>query len=245
LTRAAFVPLLLLSIAAAPPPVGGPLPFLPSVARVRVEAARDRVLVVQEVLLPRGEWRSGDLDLYVAFGAPGAPLAFDAHLLAVADGALEPSPDEAGESIAFERAPRRPPSAHLLLGPSQMSGCVLHVKEPAFRRATAPGRMAALRLRALHGSPAQDPELGREVVVRLGVAGGTPLTLGRIQLASLEPRPRIARASAHLCGPDADPLPLAISVSPPVVRAGGPPPIAPVLSVRHANDDLCIRYWTD
>ena len=52
-------------------------------------------------------------------------------------------------------------------------------------------------------------------------------------------------AEARLCGPEADPYPLAVSVLPkgsrPVDR---PAPVAPVLSVRHASDDLCIRFWT-
>jgi hypothetical protein len=242
LTRVLAVALVSLGLAAAP--LAAPLPFLPSIARVRVEAAKDHVLVVEEVLLPRGEWRSGDLDLYVAFGAPGAPLAFDAHLLPVADGSLEPSSEDVGEPVAFDRAPRRPASAHLLLGRPQMSGATLHVKEPAFRRATAAGGMAALRLRALLSPPAEDAELGREVVVRLGIPNGPPLTLGRLQLVSVEPRPWIARAAAHLCGPEADPLPLAIAVTPPAPSPpGAPPPVAPVLSVRHASDDLCIRFW--
>jgi hypothetical protein len=119
------------------------------------------------------------------------------------------------------------------------------VKEAAFRRAIAAGGMAALRLRAVHPAPAQDSEGGREVVVRLGIAGGTPLTLGRIQVASLETRPSIARGVAHLCGPEADPFPLAVAITPPsATPTPDARPIAPVLSVRHATDDLCIRYWT-
>jgi hypothetical protein len=222
---------------------GSRLPSLPSVARVRVDAGRDRVLILQEVLLPRGEWKGGDLDLYVAFGAPGAPEAFEARLLSVPDGALEPVEGDGGEAVALDRASRRPPTAALLLGRPQMAGSVLHIKEASFRRALAPGNMAAIRLRSLIASPSAGPDGAREVLVRLGIEGGPPLTLGRLQLVSLESRPWISRVDARLCGQEADPYPLAIAVTPPTPPAGPPGPIAPVLAVRHATDDLCVRYW--
>ena len=222
-----------------------PLPSLPSIARVRIEASRDHLVVLEEIDLPRGTWTSGDLDLFVAFGAPGAPEAFDAHLLSVADGALEPDESDPGEPIAIERAPRRQISAQPLVGPPLMAGAVLHVKEPAFRRAVAAGNMAAVRLRTLLPLPEEDARTGREVVVRLGASAGTPLTLGRVQFASIDPRPFVTRAEAHLCGPDADPYPLAIALTP---KPASPIPpvtaaIAPVLAVRHPTDDLCIRFW--
>lgn len=229
-----------------PPPPLPPLPLLPSVARVRIEAAKDHVVVVQEIDLPRGEWRSGDLDLYVAFGAPGAPQAFEARLLAVPEGALEPIETEVGEPIPIDRVARRPHGAQLLLGRPQMAGAVLHVREPSFRRATTPGNMAAIRIRALLALPPEDKQAGRELIVRLGIPGGLPLALGRLQLASLEARPWITRAEAHLCGPEADPYPLAIAVTPKPPSPVAPlqAPVAPVLSSRHASDDLCIRFWT-
>ena len=59
---------------AAARPVG-PLPLLPSVSRVKIRVEKDSVVVTHVVALPRGEWKSGDLDLYVAHGAPGVPIA--------------------------------------------------------------------------------------------------------------------------------------------------------------------------
>jgi hypothetical protein len=220
-----------------------PLPSLPSVSRVRIEATEGRVLVLEDVSLPRGDWRGGDLELYVAFGAPGAPRAFDARLYAAADGALEPDEADAGEPVPTDRAPRRPATAHPLLGRPQMAGAVLHVREPAFKKAVTPGGMAILRVRTILDAPPDDPERGREVVVRLGASNGQPLTLGRIQVVTTGPKLRIRRAEAHLCGPDADTYPLALSPKPP---ASAVPqeraPIAPVLAVRHASDDLCVLY---
>jgi hypothetical protein len=84
------------------------------------------------------------------------------------------------------------------------------------------------------------------VVVRLGAPGGLPLTLSRIQLLSLEAPGWITRAQAALCGPDADTWPLAVTVLP---KAGAPAAeprgsIPPDLAVRHASDDLCVRWWS-
>ena len=61
----------------------------------------------------------------------------------------------------------------------------------------------------------------------------------------------IARAEANLCGPEAEGLPLAVSVIPKAERplspapawSGGVGPIVPAMAVRHASDDLCIRWW--
>jgi hypothetical protein len=222
-----------------------PLPMLPRVGRVRVEAARDRVVVVEDVVLPRGDWESGGLDLYVAFGAPGTPIAIDARLVTPQAGGLDAHPEEAGDQVVLEPSPHRNAGAQLLLGKPQMAGVVAHVKETQLRRAYAAGEVTVLRLRSLLVAPAADATGARDVVVRLGVAGGLPITLGRIQVASLEPQPWIARAEAMLCGPEASPLPLSVALSGKAADAPAPPraPIAPELALRHASDDLCIRWW--
>jgi hypothetical protein len=238
---------------AAPQREAGPLPFLPSVARVRVGITKERIVVTHALTLPRGEWKGGDLDLYFAYGGPGAPIALDARLHRVADGELEARAGAgAGEAVAYDRVPRRPPSAHALIGRSQMAGVVLHVKEAAFRAAAADG-MAELRVRALYTLPVVSEDQGREARVRLGASGGAPLTLARVQVGSLERDLVVSRAEASLCGPDAEGRPLAVLGAPkaPTTATTGSapsalpvPPIAPVLAVRHASDDLCVRVWT-
>jgi hypothetical protein len=225
-----------------------PLPMLPSLGRVRVEVARDHVTVLEDVHLPRGDWQSGGLDLYVAFGSPGTPIAIDARLVAAASGATELRADDAGDPLTVESAVHPSASTQLLLGPAHMAGVVVHVKDADLRRAYAIADLAGVRLRSLLGPPATDPSGERALVVRLGAAGGLPITLGRIQMVSLEPPPWIQRVEATLCGPDADARPLALSVLPKPVGpqpAGAPPapPIAPAMAVRHASDDLCIRWW--
>jgi hypothetical protein len=235
---------------AAPAAPLAPLPMLPSVPRVKVDILKTQLVVVEEVNLPRGEWKNEALDFYVAFGAPGLPRAVDARLVAVADGAVEPEDDDAGEVLAVERMPHRPGSAHALLGKDAMAGVVVHVKRESLAKAFAPGNMAALRVRTALDLPEEDSGGARGVVVRLGSSRGTPLTLGRLTVSAKAGAPGPARAEAHLCGSEADPTPLAIAILPRpaapqlVSAAPSPPPIAPVLAVRHASDDVCIRFWT-
>ncbi len=229
---------------------GPKLPSLPMVARVRLDVTPDHVVVLQEMNLPKGDWAGGDLDLFVAFGAPGSPSALDASLVALGDGEIESNPKDAGEPILFDRAPRRPTHASLLLGSPQMAGVVLHIKEPAFRRAVSPGKMAAIRIRTLMPLPVKDALDGREIMLRLGIVDGAPLGLGRLQLVS--DGLALRRVEAHFCGDDADDYPLSIAALPklaPLLAADLPAdadvrsPAAPVLAVRHATDDLCIRMW--
>jgi hypothetical protein len=225
--------------AKAPPVVLPPLPILPSIARVKVTTHGSTVAVVEEVNLPRGDWKGDPLRFYVAYGAPG-PRAIDARLVSVGDGELEPEDDDAGEVLTTERAARRPANAHPLLGPEAMAGVVVIVSPEAFRKALVRGNMATLRVRSL-ALAGEDASGALSVVVRLGASRGTPLTLGRIVAAASSSA--LTRAEASLCGPDADPHPLAVETTPrmaPALRQGW---IAPVLSVRHATDDLCVRLW--
>jgi len=230
---------------AIPPP---PLAMLPSIARVRLELLKGQLIVVEEVNLPRGDWKGESLDFYVAFGAPGAPRAIDAHLVPVGDGALEPEDDEAGEVLVVDRAARRPVSAHALIGKDTMAGVVVHLKREALAKALTPGNMAALRLRTVLDLSDEDSLGARGVVVRLGVSRGTPLTLGRVSVLARQGVSAPSRAEARLCGAEADATPLAVALvpkppSPAATSDGALAAIAPVLAVRHATDDLCVRFW--
>lgn len=213
-----------------------PLPMLPSVARVRVDVGAARLLVTEDVNLPRGDWRGEPLDFYVAFGAPGLPRAIDVHLIAMGDGMLEAPDDAPSETLPFERAPRRPRTAHPLLGRDSMAGIVVHLGKDALSRAFGPGNMAQIRVRTALDVTSVDPLPARSLVVRLGASRGTPLTLGRVQIVAAKGGPEVTAANARLCGPEADPQPLAISG-----MRSGQDRVAPVLAVRHASDDLCLN----
>jgi hypothetical protein len=224
--------------APSPPP---PLPALPVLARVRLDVTKERVLLVHEITLARGSWAGGDLDLYASFG-PTMPLAFDAHLLPMAQGATAPDPNDLGEPIPTDKASHRPAHAHPLLGHDEMAGEVLHLREAAFRRATAASGSLALRIRQVLAPPPADAQGGHEVVVRLGMAGGTPLTLRRIELVTSEPT-WLGAVYAQLCGPSADPYMLGFAVYP-QGASRTPGSIDPSFAVRRSTDDLCVRYVT-
>ncbi|HEY1959990.1 MAG TPA: hypothetical protein VGH28_30485 [Polyangiaceae bacterium] len=223
--------------ASVPPP---PLPALPVIARVRIDVAKDRVLVEHEIVMSRGAWAGGDLDLWVSFG-PTMPRAFDARLLAVKPGAAAPEPDDTGEPIATDKAAHRPAHVHPLLGRSTMAGEVLHVREPAFRRATAASGVLALRIRQVLPPPEADAQGAHEIELRLGLEGGPPLTVRRIDLTTSEPAGWMSRAQAELCGPNADPYALGFATSP---RGAARTPFAidPALATRHSTDELCVRW---
>ncbi|MBX3200704.1 MAG: hypothetical protein KF894_21385 [Labilithrix sp.] len=225
-----------------PPPPPPPLAILPSVARVKLTSHGKVVAVVEDVNLPRGEWKGEALRFHVAFGAPG-PRAIDARLISVGDGELEPPDDDDGEAVAIERVSRRPRDAHALLGRETMAGIVVSLDAEALARAFARGNMAALRIRALVDA-AEDASGAASVVVRLGASRGTPLTLGRLVATAASSAAPLARVEAKLCGPDADAHPLAVRLVPRPPEAAGAATIAPVLAVRHATDDLCVRLWS-
>lgn len=241
--RALLVGLVVVAPARAKPEAAAslpPLPILPSVARVKVVSHETTMVVIEEVSLPRGEWKGQDLRFHVAFGSPG-PRAIDAHLVPVGDGALEPDEEESGEPLTVDRVPRRPGNAYGLLGRETMAGIVVHVRPDLFTKALARGNMASLRIRSVIDATEADASGATSVVVRLGASRGTPLTLGRI-VATTPPGLRLTKVEAGLCGPDADPNPLAVTVMPRLPRPNEPT-IAPVLSVRHATDDVCLRLW--
>lgn len=226
---------------APPPQPPPPLAMLPSIARVKVTFhGGHSYAVVHEVNLPRGEWKGETLRFHVAFGAPG-PRAIDAHLVAVADGALEAEDDDAGEALSVERVPRRPTNAHPLLGRDTMAGVVVTIKGEQLTKALKSGEMASLRIRSLVDATEPDSAGASSLLVRLGASRGTPLTLGRIVALSAPNQAALTRVAANLCGAEADPHPLAVGKVP---KQPGEAAIAPVLAVRHAGDDLCLRIWS-
>jgi hypothetical protein len=226
---------LLLGVAAAV--TAPPLPSLPVLARVRIDVAPTHLVVTEDVRMARGEWTSGDLDLYVAFGAPGVPRAFDAHLIALTNDAFAPDESAQGEPVNVERTTRRPQRARLLLGREAMAGVVVHVKEPALRRAFAGSNALVLRLRSL--VPTEGAQ--RDVVVRLGTEA---MAIGAIELNAPDGNgaKSVARAEAKLCGPNADPYPLAVTLIPSrTMPITYPRPTHPLMALRHDGDDLCVR----
>ncbi len=227
-----------------PPRPTVPIPALPVITRVRIDAGKDATIVTEDVTFARGEWQSGDVDAFVAFGAPGVPHAFDVHLLST--DAAGPDPADVGEVVVTERAARKPATARTLLGRDGAAGEVLHLREPALRRAFARAGFAAVRVRSLLGPIAADGTGGREVLIRLGTFLGTPLTVARVEVAALDGHPFALPAEARLCGDAADPYPISVQLSPARPAAPAvhwPAPTLPAHVARHPTDDLCVRFF--
>ncbi len=246
MTRAALGALLVTLLGAPPQPVpkpppkpSAPIPALPVVTHIRIYAGKDATVGTQEITIARGDFASGDVDAFVAFGGPGVPRAFDVHLLAAES--FGPDPVDAGEVVLTERAARRPTTAKLLLGRESSAGEVLHLREASLRRAFAKSGYAGVRVRSLLGPIAAEPGAGREVLVRLGSFAGVPLTLSKLEVTALDGKPLTAPTEAHLCGAEADPYPIWVQQGP--APLAYPRPTAPWLVTRHATDDLCVRVF--
>ena len=216
------------------------MPSLAVIARVRVEVAREALVVTEDVTFDRGDWQSGDLDFYVAFGAPGLPRAFEARIVAVPEGAFSAPLEDAGELVVSERASHKPDRVLPLLGSPRMAGEVVHAREPALRRAFALTGRLTVRVRTVVAMPVADANQAREVLVRLGVSGSEPLALQSVEIAPLEASLRLESASARLCGDDADAHPVAVSAPPRTAREAFA--LSPLSLTRRASDALCVRW---
>jgi hypothetical protein len=176
-----------------------PLPFLPRVARVRLEVGHDSVLQILDIELDHDAYVKGDRKFWVSFGAPGVPKAVDAHLLSGQESGQEADANwgSNGDEIPFEAKPTRPRSANALLGPDRTSGLVFTVKEAPLQAAFAKGPTATLRLRALLPTPDLDSAGQQGVVVRLGTEDAS-YTLGRIEVVGRGGM-KVPRADARIC----------------------------------------------
>lgn len=230
---ALLVPLLL-GPKAAPEPRW---PMLPSVSRVHVDVMPSHLIVTRDVTLPRGDFHGGELTMHVGWDAT-VPIAFDAKLIPAADGELGADLRASGETLPVELGNR---PALALFGAKELVGANIRIPEPLFVKALAPGNMAVLRVREVVRMPPRDESGGRQLLVRLGAANGVPLTLARIEVRRGEGSPELSLVHAELCGKDAVPSPLFVSV-----EGGKPEPdpqaIAPVLATRHSSDDLCVHF---
>ena len=234
------LPLALLAALAAGRPAPPPMPSLAVIAGVRIAIGGDGVVITEDVTFDRGSWSSGDLDFYVAFGAPGLPRAFDARVIAVPEGAFSAPLDATGEVVVSERATHKPDGALPLLGSVHMAGEVVRAREPALRRAFAFSGRITLRVRSLVAMPVADAAGTREVLVRLGTSGSEPLALQAVEVVAADPSIRLESASASLAGEGADPHPVLVSAPPGTRREGAA--LSPVLITRGAGDDLSVRW---
>jgi hypothetical protein len=221
------------------PDAAGPTTTLaapPRLARVRVEITPGGASIQHDLIFPSGALAvaaAGEPTLFAAFTAQARPLAIEATRQALdAKGEIEAT----GTPLEIIDVAVKPKSAALLLGPAVQAGHVLRLP-----RQTAP---FALRLRSAIGThPVAAPTPMVSLMARLGLRGGPPIPLDRIEVvAGLGAKIRGARAT--LCGSGSDPRPLAIvfpgyaaGSSAQATNSGTIPPSS---ATRREQDDLCV-----
>jgi hypothetical protein len=188
-------------------------------------------LITTDVTFTRGDWRGGELEVFVAYGAPGVPTAFDAHLLALEPGRLLPPEDARGQGLGARHAQRRPPGASHWIGPPSSAGQLVRLPGAALELALGPSGLGALRLREVHAfRPAEGGR--RSLLVRVSRPGGGPMPVGALTVRG--EGVTLDDVSAARCPAGADePLVVSGRQHPQGAR---PPPRAP----RGADDELCV-----
>ncbi|MEB2321868.1 MAG: hypothetical protein OZ921_05095 [Sorangiineae bacterium] len=203
-------------------------------SRVRVEPHGARALVVTDVLLAGDAASAPALAVFAAYGAPGPALAVAAELIAVPAGHLSAPGDARGKRVPLEPVTRAPDDAALVLGPTNMAGSAARLSESELREALAASGAATLRVRAAYQTAAAETPEQRELLIRLGAQGETPLTLGLVELDG----DAVSARRAWLCGPHAASTPLALAPR----RADEARGLAPPLALRAADDALCVSW---
>lgn len=207
------------------------------ISRVRVDVRGQRALVTTDVLLSADAARAPALHAFVAYGVPGPPLALDAELVAVPAARLSAPAGARGKRVALHAATHAPDDTTLLLGPANMAGSTTTIPADMLRAALAASGSATLRLRAIEPLSATDADGAHQLLLRLGAQEGAPLILGAVEIdgATLTDR------KAWLCGPHADPSPLAVLPR----RSDAPFALAPPLAARAPDDALCVGFRSD
>jgi hypothetical protein len=225
------------ALAGPKPPPRQPPSYVPSpiaIARIRFDVRGGRAMVTTDLTLPAGQTVREDLDVHVAFGGPGIPMAFDAQLLSTPRGYLVAPIEQPGDKLGLSSSTRSPSHAAFTLGRAEMAGELVHIPAALLNAKLADTGQATLRIREVRELPAPLADGTRELLARLGSCKGKPMVLGLLELASDEP---IARTDARLCGLQASGARLFVS-APASSRAG----VAPPLAQRSAAEDLCLRF---
>lgn len=210
--------------------------YVPSpmaVGRVRVTVRGTQVLVTTDVTIPQARQTLGDMDVHVAYGAPGTPSAFDAQVLATPAGYLVAPVELSGRTLAHEWASHAPAWATLVLGRPQMGGHTIHLTAASLAEAQRATGRATLRIRQVYPLPALLSDGSRELLVRLASMDGRPLAVGLVEFASDE---AMRRVEARYCGVEGEGRELFVG------GAHGTRGIAPPLAARGWHDDLCLRF---
>ena len=223
--------------AARPRPEPTAPAYVPSpiaIGRVRIDVRGAKMLVTTDLTIPEARGQLSDMDVHVAYGSPGTPLAFDAQVMPTPAGYQVAPVDSSGQMLAHEWAPRASSWAVVQVGRPLMGGQTVHLTADALAAAQARTGRATLRIREVYAAPAVLSDDSREVVVRLASSGGKPLALGLIEFASDVAAPRV---EARTCGLDGEGASLFVAGA-----RSGRDAVAPPLADRGEHDDLCVRF---
>jgi hypothetical protein len=223
---------------ALPPPALDDLPRVLEISHVDVLASEDAALVTTDLLLARGAWNGAGFDVYVAYGAPGLPEAFEARVLPLPTWGVLPLQTAVGDVLATAHAHEAPSHAAFSLGRARVAGQLVHVGEEALKKAFGDGDRAFVRLRAVYRFVGTT-RLVPSVLVRLDTPRLGPLPLGAVTIRT-EGGSALGNGAATvaaLCGLEKASVPMRIAQSPEESATGL---VAPSLVKRTAGDDLCI-----
>jgi hypothetical protein len=219
-----------------PPPALSSLPSVLEASRVDVRLAPVGALVTSDWLLEKGEWTGTSFDVFVAYTAPGLPVAFEALLLPEpADGVL-PLLATAGQSLTTHHAPSAPSQTAFSIGRPNLAGQVVRVEDKLLVEAFEGSSRAFLRLRTVvrfEGGTRFVPS----VVVRLETPRLGPVPVGAVTVHG-ERGFSVASAQASFCDLDGGLIPLRLAQS--IDTDADAPKLAPFLQKLPPRHDLCV-----
>jgi len=215
-----------------PPPTGIPTHFF--IGHIDVIFRRNAALVTTDLVFTRGSFHLENLDVFLAYGAPGIPRAFEARLLPVPEGYFLPSESESSAvSLRTEHVTHAPSQTAFGLGPRPQAGQLVHLPSHLVADGLKPTGAAALRWRTVH--TVVGDEASASLVIRVSSpAGVAPYPVGQITLRG--EGVSLVNPSASWCGPQGDGAELALVGSP-----SPPSALSPLRAPRSPNDELCVR----
>ncbi len=176
------------------------------IARVIVEARRDRVRTTTVLTLPALPRAARRLLLFASYGAPGPPLALDAGSRPRRPAICVPPTACARRPAARAVRPAAPADAAVILGTRRMAGSVIEIgRAPLAALSLLPVRRRCAS-RSVRAMPPPAADGSRELLVRLGTRGRPPARARQRQVRGAH----VTKKSARLCDRKGADLPLAV-----------------------------------
>ncbi len=222
------------SVPPPPPPPPVVLPGCALIPRVDIELRKDAALVSMELTVCQGKSIGDSFDAHVAFGAPGVPRAFDAHLLPVHPGFFSANPEDQGAPLSASPTQEAAPTSAWFFGSASEAGMTLHIDGTLLQHAWLENGLASIRLREVIAIPAS-AQAKPSLAIPLAWSHEGPFPLGTVHLSG--EGLAADKVQASLCGINVEEIPLVWISSRGEAALGVPPLQAP----RSTLDYLCLR----